>query len=239
MRSSTFVRYSLDVGARICFLGLAVLCFATSVGAQTYAGDKPRRHFVTVSYDTLYTQPLHFADHPLSDLLGKDVSSAQGDLYEYRTRDGETQIDVIEFSRRARGAGISLYPLGMSAGPALMLRGSFENLPRIRLAFDGPAPVAQYEMTDARAKDAGVGIIVADRSPGWGLGSHAFLVGGIGRITSSLGDGRRYFAEGGGGLDVGPLGVELGVKFAWNTLSEPLTHQFLTVPITLRGTLTF
>ena len=81
--------------------------------------------------------------------------------------------------------------------------------------------------------------MVADRSPGWGLGSHAFVVGGIGRITSDLGDGSRCFAEGGGGLDVGPFGVELGVKFAWNSLSEPVEHHFLTIPITLRGTLTF
>ena len=41
---------------------------------------------------------------------------------------------------------------------------------------------------------------------------------GIGKLTTDLGDGSRLFAEGGGGLDVGPIGVELGVKFAWNKL---------------------
>ena len=239
MRSSTLVRYSLDVGSRTCFLGLIMLCLTTSVSAQTYAAKKPRRHFITLSYDSLYTHPLHFADHPLSDLLGKDVASTEGEPYDYRTRDDATWIDVTEFSRRARGAGISLYPLGMGAGPALMLRGSYEQLPRIQISFDGPAPFARYELNDARVLDAAVGVIVADRSPGWGLGSHAFLTGGLGRIRSSLGDGRRYFAEGGGGLGVGPVGVELGVKFAWNTLSEPVSHKFLTIPITLRGTLTF
>ena len=239
MRSSTVVRYSVDVGSRTCFLGLAMLCLATSASAQTYAATKPHRHFVTISYDFLYTQPLHFADHPLSDLVGKDVGSTQGDTYEYRTRDGTTSIDVIEFSRRTRGAGITVYPIGMSTGPTLMLRGSYEQLPRIRLAFDGPSPVARYAFTDGHAFDAAIGVTVADRSPGWGLGSHAFVVGGLGRITSELGDGRRYFAEGGGGLGVGPFGVELGVKFAWNTLAEPVDHQFLTIPITLRGTVTF
>ena len=57
--------------------------------------------------------------------------------------------------------------------------------------------------------------------------------------TSDLGDGGRYFAEGGGGLTAGPLGVELSVKFAWNRLDLPVEHRFLTVPVALRGTLTF
>ncbi len=239
MRASTPVRYSGDVWARICFLGAIMLCAATVASAQTNSADRPRRHFVTFSYDFLYTQPLHFADHPLSDLLGTDVASAQGEVYEYRTRDGATEIDVIDFTRRTRGVGVSLYPLGISTGAALMLRGSYEELPRIEIAFNGPAPFPHYELNDAKSLDGAVGIMVADRSPGWGLGSHAFVLGGIGRISSSLGDGSRYFAEGGGGLDVGPIGVELGVKFAWNSLSEPVSHKFLTIPITLRGTLTF
>jgi hypothetical protein len=127
----------------------------------------------------------------------------------------------------------------MSSGPALMLRGNYVPLPRIQLAFTGPAPFARYTLTDAHALDAAIGIIMADRAPGWGLGSHAFVAGGIGRISSDLGDGSRYFAEGGGGLSVGPIGVELGVKFAWNKLSEPVEHRFLTIPVSLRGTLTF
>jgi hypothetical protein len=171
--------------------------------------------------------------------VGKEVASAQFEQYEYRTRDDATRIDVIEFSRRQRGFGVSLYPTGMSSGPALMLRGSLEPLPRIEIAFDGPAPIAHYALSEGKAFDAAVGIIVADRSPGWGLGSHAFVLGGAGKITSSLGDGRRYFAEGGGGLSVGPIGVELGVKFAWNLLTEPVDHRFITIPITVRGTVTF
>jgi hypothetical protein len=218
---------------------MAMLCLASSVAGQTYEAAKPRRHFVTVSYDSSYTQPLRFGDHPLSDLLGEDVASTQGEVYEYRTRDEDTLIDIIEFSRRARGVSVSLYPLGMGSGATLMLRGSLERLPQIQIEFDGPAPFERYELMEARALDGSVGVVVADRSPGWGLGSHAFLVGGIGRITSALGDGRRLFAEGGGGLGVGPFGVELGVKFAWNSLSEPVDHKFLTIPITLRGTLTF
>lgn len=238
MRSFTVVRYSLDVRSRICFLALALASIATSAVAQTY-GDKPRRHFITISYDWLYTQPLHFADHPLSDLVGKEVASVQGEAFDYRTRDGSTNIDVLEFSRRSRGAAVSVYPFGMSTGAALMLRGSYEQLPRVRISFDGPSPVGLYELSDAKALDGAVGVIVADRSAGWGLGSHAFVAGGLGRVSSSLGEGQRYFAEAGGGLGAGPLGVELGVKFAWNKLSEPISHRFLTIPITLRGTLTF
>ncbi len=229
------------MASRTCSLPFALvglLCAADAAG-QSYAADTPRRHFVTISSDWLYTQPLHFAEHPLADLVGAEVASAQVAPYDYRTRDGATLIEVVEFSRRQRGASISLYPLGMSSGPALTLRGSYEQLPQIEVAFDGPSPVARYTLTGARAFDAAIGITVADRSPGWGLGSHAFVVGGVGRIRSDLGDGRRYFAEGGGGLGAGPFGVELGVKFAWNALPEPVDHQFLTVPVTIRGTLTF
>lgn len=239
MRAFTLVRYSVAVDPRICFLAVSIVCVASSASAQSQPAARARPHFITISYDSSYTQPLRFADHPLADLVGRDIASAQNEAYDYRTRDGATTIDVVEFSRRARGASVSLYPLGMSSGPALMLRGSYEQLPRIRLAFDGPTSVPRYELTDAKALDASIGVIVADRSPGWGLGSHAFIVGGLGRITSGLGDGQRYFAEAGGGLGAGPIGVELGVKFAWNRLSDPVAHRFLTIPITVRGTLTF
>ena len=225
---------------RIPFLALLAVCaVAPPAEAQSYDAPAARRHFITVSYGSIYTEPLHFAEHPLGDLLGREVASAQGEAYEYRTRDDQTRIDVLEFSRRQKGFGVSLYPIGLSSGPALMLRGSLEPLPRIQIAFEGPAAFARYALTDARALDGAVGLIVADRSPGWGLGSHAFVLGGVGRITSDLGDGGRYFAEGGGGLSVGPLGVELGVKFAWNTMKEPVEHKFLTIPISLRGTVTF
>jgi len=217
-----------------------MLCAGSSLAsAQTSEVSKPRKHFVTFSYDWIYTEPLHFAEHPLSDLLGRDVAAAQRETYEYRTRDEATLIDVIEFSRRQMGLGASVFPLGMSTGPTLMLRGNIVPLPRIQIEFQGPAPFPRYALLDGRAFDGAIGVMMADRSPGWGLGSHAFVAGGIGKLTSDIGGGSRVFAEGGGGLDVGPIGVELGVKFAWNKLSDPVEHKFLTIPITIRGTLTF
>jgi hypothetical protein len=230
----------VHVRCRIPFLVALTLCAAAPpLSAQSYEPPKARKHFISVSFDAQFTEPLHFADHPLSDLLGKEVASTQGQDYEYRTRDESTLIDVIEFSRRQRALGVTLFPFGMSSGTTLMLRGSYETLPRIQLNFVGPAPFPSYALTDAHALDLAAGVVVADRSPGWGLGSQAFVTGGIGRISSDIGDGSRYFAEGGGGLTVGPIGVELAVKFAWNTLDEPVTHKFLTVPISLRGSLTF
>src|SRR5687767_2646815 len=214
MRASTAVRYSVDVRSRIPFLALLMLGAVSSlVSSQTYEPDRPPRHFVSVSYDWIYTEPLHFGEHPLQDLLGREVASAQRETYEYRTRDEATLIDVVEFSRRQRGLSASLYPLGMSSGATLMLRGSIVPLPRIQIEFVGPAPFPRYAMVDGRAYDGAIGIMMADRAPGWGLGSHAFVAVGVGRLTTELGDGGRYFAEGGGGLDVGPIGVELGVKF--------------------------
>jgi len=227
------------VRSRISFLALLMLGAATAAAAQSYEPRQPRKQFVSFSYDTVYTEPLHFAEHPLSDLVGREVASVQREAYEYRTRDEATLIDVIEFSRRQRGVAVSVYPFGMSNGPALMLRGSIAPLPRIQVEFAGPAPFPRYALLDATAFDGAIGLVVADRAPGWGLGSHAFVSGGVGRITSDLGGGSRLFAEGGGGLDVGPIGIELGVKFAWNTLSDPVEHRFLTVPITVRGVVTF
>ncbi|MCA1559421.1 MAG: hypothetical protein LC804_03805 [Acidobacteria bacterium] len=224
---------------RVLLVFLAILLSGSTAWADSYRSQQPRRHFVMLSADWLYTQPLHFAEHPLEDLVGTEVASAQREDFEYRTRDGAIAIDVLEFKRRGRGASVTVFPLGLSQGAALALRGSYEQLPIIRIVFTGVGSPAPYELTNARAFDAGLGVYVADRATGWGLGSHAFATAGIGRIRSDLGDGRRYFAEGGGGLTSGPLGVELSVKFAWNAFSEPVEHRFLTIPIAVRGTLTF
>jgi len=224
----------------LCFaFVLAIAAPVAPASAQTYSGQKARRHFITVSIDRLHTQPLHFAEHPLADLVGTEVASAQFEDFDYRTRDGSVLIDVAEFKRRGRGAGVTLYPFGLSVGPALALRGSFEDLPDIRIAFDGAGAPPDYALTEARAYDLSAAVYVADRSAGWGLGSHAFVGGGLGRITSGLRTGDRYFGEAGGGFSSGPLGLELSVKFAMNRMTDPVDHRFLTVPVAIRGTLTF
>lgn len=218
---------------------IALAASAAPVSAQTYAVQKARRHFITVSYDALFTQALHFAEHPLEDLAGTGVAAAQFEAYDYRTRDGAVLIDVVEFRKRGRGAGVTLYPLGLSVGAALAIRGTVEDLPVLRIDFDGPGAPPDYALRGARAYDISAAIYVADRSAGWGLGSHAFVGGGVGRIRSDTRDGERVFGEAGGGLSSGPLGVELSVKFALNRFTDPVDHRFLTVPVILRGTLTF
>lgn len=225
---------------RILFVAGAIGVGAQSRAvAQTYSTPTPRRQFVTVSIDRLYTQPLHFAKYPLQDLVGREVAAAQFETFDYQTRDGAITVDVLEFSRRGGGASITVYPFGLRTGPTLALRGSYEDLPNIRIAFAGDGAPPAYALVDSHALDAAAVLYVADRSAGWGLGSHAFLGGGVGTIRSADHTGGRYFAEAGGGLTSGPLGVELAVKFAWNHLNEPVSHHFLTVPVTLRGTLSF
>jgi hypothetical protein len=220
-------------------LGVACLLAASPAWAQTYTPDKPRRQFMTVSYSWIYTEPLHFAEHPLEDLVGREVAAAQFEAYEYRTRDETILIDVVEFKKRGQGAAVTVYPLGASVGPALAVRGSYEQLPAMQVDFAGAGAPAPYRLRDGRAYDIGAGVYMSDRSSGWGLGSHAFVVAGVGRLDTSLGDGTRRFAEGGGGLNVGPFGVELSVKFAWNRLKQPVEHRFLTIPVSLRGTVSF
>jgi hypothetical protein len=224
---------------RILFAFLLLAVGSSAASAQVYQPRKPRRQFITVSTDWLHTQPLHFIEHPLQDLVGREVAAAQFETYDYRTRDEQILIDVLEFTRRGRGASVTVYPFGISVGPALAVRASVQDLPAIRIAFAGNGAPPNYALTGAHAYDFGAALYVADHAPGWGLGSHAFVGGGMGRIRSDLSDGDRVFAEGGGGLTVGPVGVDLAIKFGWNHLTGPVEHRFFTVPITLRGTLTF
>jgi hypothetical protein len=215
-----------------------LLVCVTAADAQT-PGTRARKHFVSISFDNLHTQPLHFAEWPVRDLVGRDVSEAQRANYDYRTEDALTTVDVIEFRKRGRGWGVTVYPLGLASGATLGVRVSREELPVIRLAINGPANVGTYALSDAHAIDVSVGVYVADRSPGWGLGSHAFVAGGAGAVRSSLGDGQRIFGEGGGGLSLGPVVVELAIKFALNNLDAPIEHKFLTVPVALRMGVSF
>jgi hypothetical protein len=220
-------------------VSLAVALLSPPVQHSTYQGQKARRHFVSISYDWQYTHSLGFNKHPLEDLLGRPVSEVHLESFEYRTEDGLTTVDVLEFGHRSQAVGVTLYPFGSSEGAALAIRGSIEGLPNVRLTFNGPAPVSSYALTNGRAYDLGFGLEMSDRSPGWGLGSHAFILGGFGRAQTDQQDGKRYFAEGGGGVTSGPLGVDISVKVATNRFSVPVSHSFLTIPISVRGTLSF
>jgi len=219
---------------------LAVALLSPPVQHSTYNGQKARKHFVTITYDWQYTHPLSFNHHPLEDLLGQPVREVHLETFDYRTEDGSTTVDVQEFSHRNNAIGATIYPFGSSEGTTLAIRGSIEGLPDIRMTFSGPAaPVSSYVLTNGRAYDIGAGLEVSDRSPGWGLGSHAFLLGGVGRARTDQQDGTRYFAEGGGGVTTGPLGVDISVKIATNRFSVPVSHSFLTIPVSVRGTLSF
>lgn len=211
-----------------------VVCAVSSAAAQA-----PRKQYVSISYDVFRTQPLHFGEWPVNELVGREVSETQRANYEYETDDGLTRVDVIEFRRQGSGFGVTVYPFGLSSGSTLGVRVSREDLPIIQLAMAGPSLVPSYSLTDAYAVDGSIGIYMGDRAPGWGLGSHAFVAGGLGWVRSTLSDGQRYFAEGGGGLSVGPIAVQLAVKIAINRLDTPVEHQFFTVPIALRTSVSF
>jgi hypothetical protein len=218
---------------------VAALTAPAATQPKTYRAAKARRHFISLSLERQFVQPYSFDKHPLSDLLGQPVDEVHLESFQYRTRDQATLVNVLEYSKRASGIGATLYPLGSSEGPTLAIRGSIESLPTIRLTFAGPAPAPAYELTNGRASDVGIGIDMSDRSAGWGLGAHAFIIGGIGRLQTDQMDGTRYFGEGGGGVMSGPFGVDLSVKFTVNRFSTPVPHRLYIVPVTLRGTLTF
>jgi hypothetical protein len=206
---------------------------------QQYQAPKARRHFVSVSYETQFVQPYGFGKHPLAELLGQPVNEVHLQNFQYETQDQKTQVTVLEYGKRASAIGATLYPFGSSAGATLAIRGSIESLPDIRVAFTGPAPSATYQLTNGRALDVGVGVDMSDRAPGFGLGAHAFVLGGIGRAQTDQLDGRRYFIEGGGGVTSGPFGVDLSFKYSVNRFSEPVTHSVHMIPISVRASLTF
>jgi hypothetical protein len=221
------------------FLLLSATASAARAQTSVYQPHRARKHFISVSYDWHHTTALDFGNHPLADLLGRPVSEAHLQPYDYNTRDGATEVHVLEFSHPGQGASVTLYPLGLSSGAALTVRGSVLQLPTIRLAFDGPAPAPSYSLTGGRAYDLGAGVTAGDLSPGWGLGSYAFVIGGVGHATSDQTSGRRYFAEVGGAISSGPFGVELAVKYSQTSLSTPVQHRVVSIPVTVRAMVTF
>jgi len=213
---------------------------APAGAAQPYQAQKARRRFISITFERQYVQPSAFANHPLQELLGgRRVDEVPLQTYDYRTRDQLTTITVLDFSKPGSGIGATIYPFGSSEGATLAIRGSIETMPTIHLAFDGPAPAPTYDLTGGRALDVGAGLDMSDRSPGWGIGSHAFLLGGVGRAQTDQRDGRRYFGEGGGGVMFGPFGVDISVKYIVTTFDLPVAHGLRTIPINVRGTLTF
>jgi hypothetical protein len=229
---------------RMLIQTISAVCLVTALAAaeaqaQTYQAPKARRHFISVTFDKQFIQPYGFGNHPLEELLGQPVDEVHLETFQYRTRDGKTTVNVLEYGKRATAIGATVYPFGSSVGATLAVRGSIETIPDIRLAFAGPAPSPIYELTNGRATDVGIGIDMSDRAPGWGLGAHAFILGGIGRIQTDQLDGSRYFGEGGGGVTSGPFGIDVSVKFTVNRFTTPVTHRIYMVPVSVRGTLTF
>ena len=222
----------------------SALCLAASLAApapeaQPYHAPKARRHFITVYAERQFVQGTGFGTHPLEDLLGREVNEVHLQSYQYQTKDNQTLITVNEFGRRATAIGAIVYPLGSSSGPTLAIKGSLESIPNVRVSFTGPAPSPTYELTSGRALDVGAGLDMSDRSPGWGLGTHAYVIGGIGRAITDQMNGKRYFVEGGGGVMFGALGFDVAFKYVSNAFTTPVDHSIRAIPVSVRLTLGF
>jgi hypothetical protein len=220
----------------------AALCLTAALAGpppQAYQARHARRHFIAVYFERQFVQGNGFAKHPLEDVLGQEVNEVHLESFQYRTHDGQTLVNVDEFGRRAAGVGAFIYPFGSSEGATLAIKGSIDTIPNVRVSFTGPAPVGTYALTNGRAYDVGVGIDMSDRSPGWGLGSHAYLVGGTGRAVTDQANGTRYFAEGGGGVMFGPLGFDIAFKYVVNRFSVPVSNSVAMIPVSVRGTVSF
>jgi len=224
---------------------VAIILFLFLFSVDAYAQNKkssnkpkPRRQFITFTIDRLNTFPLHFKDFPLEQLTGTDISDYHYDG-SYRSKDGKITVSDLRFRRPNRGLGAMLYPFGTKNGASLAIRGSYESLPLVQFTINSANGSEKYLLTDGRVYDLGLGVIVNDRPPGWKLGTHSFFLIGTGKIKEPRGNGKRYFIEGGGGVNTGPLGIELSVKISRNHLIIPRPHYFYTVPVCLRATLSF
>lgn len=223
----------------------AALCVAASLAAparpqaRPYQAAKARRHFVTLYAERQFVQGTGFEKHPLEELLGREVNEVHLQSFQYRTKDNQTLITVDDFGRRATAVGATVYPFGSSEGPTLAIKGSLESIPNVRVSFSGPAPSPTYVLTGGRALDVGAGIDMSDRSPGWGLGTHAFVIGGVGRAMTDQMNGKRYFIEGGGGVMFGALGFDIAFKYVVNSFTVPVDHSVRGIPVSLRLTLGF
>ena len=223
---------------RTVFL-ISATWLAPHIAFAQIATARPRPQFVTIDIERSHTMPLHFKEYPLRQLVGREVGVDPDRIHDYRTTEGSTTVDVQDFRRNTHAIGVSVYPFGNRSNTSLMLRVARETLPIIRFAINNPGSVERYSLSDGRATDFGVGIISSDRPAGWGMGAHSFAVGGVGRISGERGRGDRLFAEAGGGISFGPIGFQVGVKIAQNRLKEPRSHSFYTVPMSLRGTVSF
>jgi hypothetical protein len=218
---------------------VASLATPAAAESQAYRAPHARRHFISLTFERQFVQPYSFVKHPLTDLLGQPVDEVHLQSFQYQTRDQQTLVDVLEYGKRATAVGATVYPFGSSTGPTLAIRGSIESLPPIRVAFGGAVPAPPYQLTNGRAFDNGAGIDMSDRAPGFGVGAHAFVLGGVGRAETDQLDGRRYFVEGGGGVTSGPFGVDLSFKYSVNRFETPRPHSVHMIPISVRGSLTF
>src|SRR5215467_4628346 len=222
----------------------AVLCLAASLAApapqaRPYQPQKARRHFITIYAERQFVQGSGFEKHPLEELLGREVNEVHLQSCQYRTKDNQTLITVDEFGRRATAVGATIYPFGSSEGATLAIRGSLESIPDVRVSFAGPAPPPTYAMTGGHALDVGAGVDMSDRSRGWSLGTHAYVIGGVGRAITDQRRGTRYFVEGGGGVTFGALGFDIAFKYVSNNFTLPVDHSVRAIPISLRATLGF
>ncbi len=199
--------------------------------------EKPKNHtnFFTIYVEKMNTSPMSFRKYPLQELTGTELDDF------YRSPDGSISVTNAKFQKENKGAGIMLYPLGAKGkGETLLLSASYQTLPAITFTINSPAGQENYALLNGHTYNLGLGVLSEDRHNGWwALGAHSYLIGGMGKIVEPRGEGKCYFVEGGGGLTVGVIGVDVFLKVGKNYLEKPRPHSFFTAPIGLRATLTF
>ena len=174
--------------------------------AKTYKAAKARRHFISITFEKQFIQPYSFANHPLADLFGQPVDEVHLQSFQYRTRDQQTLVNVLEYGKRATGIGATVYPLGSSVGATLAVRGSIESVPTIRAGVHragAGADLRTDQRTRHRPRRRARDVAIDPRDGA--SAAHAFILGGIGWLETDQMNGNRYFGRRRRRRDVGAV----------------------------------
>lgn len=228
---------------RACYLAAVLLTVLSSSLFAEPAQKKarPRRQFITVFVNRMYTGPLNFEKHPLEELAGTGLEYVYQPVPEvYRSPDGLTTITHTRFRPKNSGGGLAVYPFGLGVqGTSLMLQADYETLPLIGFIINSPTGREDYEFANGRAYNLGLGAVSYSRSYNGNMGSRSYIIGGTGKIIENRGEGRSYFVGFGGGLSYKIIGGEFFVKVSRNYLNNPRPHSFYLIPIGFRISVTF
>ena len=214
-----------------CFSSLLLIlvrrarrCAARGAATRPTRAPKPRRHFVAISFDWhVHAAAALRRSSARRPARPPTWTSAQVETYEYRTRDEATLIDVARVPQAAAGRrALTVYPFGHERRRDARASAAASNrCRRSGSTFDRTGAVRRLR-ADRRAARYDVGAGIVHRRSLARLGPRAATRSSSAASARSRATGATAAAtlRRGRRSDVGPFGVDLAVKFAWNRFTS-------------------